>query len=147
MAQNQVITYPIPPYQNVPIKADYYIPNRFVISAIQLGITTLVTTSINHNYVIGQLVRLIIPNKFGSRGLNEQEAYVISIPNPNQVVLDIDSNGIDPFIPNPTFIKFESNTVAQILGIGDINEGAINSHGRNDTGTFIPGSFINISPE
>lgn len=146
MIQKQVITYPIPPYQNVPIHSHYYKPRRFKISAIGIGATTLVTTSKEHDYIIGQLVRLIIPNKFGSRQLNEVEGYVISIPAENQVVLDINSIGTDPFISNPTFIKFESNTVAQILGIGDINDGAINRHGRCHTKTYIPGSFRNISP-
>jgi len=37
--------------------------------------------------------------------------------------------------------------VAQILAIGDVNQGAINSLGRRNNGTFIPGSFIDISPQ
>jgi hypothetical protein len=98
------------------------------------------------DYVIGQLVRLTIPSKYGSRALNEVEGYVISIPTTNSVEIDINSIGTDPFIASPTFLPFQSQTLAKIIAIGDINTGAINATGRINMGTFIPGSFIDISP-
>jgi len=136
-----VISYPIPPYSNPPITPQYYQPSRFVISAIKLGQTTTITTTTNMNYVIGQLVRLIIPPTFGSRLLNEQEGYVISIPAENQVILNINSNGSDAFIAS------SASTQAQILAIGDILTGTVNSAGRTQNITYIPGAFINISPQ
>jgi hypothetical protein len=135
-----VISYPIPPYSNVPIDSDFYEPSRFVIANIILGQTTTVETTVDHNYVIGQQVRLVIPPTFGCRQLNEQTGYVLSIPAANQVVLDIYSAGGD------TFIASSATTKAQILAIGDISSGALNANGSSPTGTFIPGSFINISP-
>lgn len=143
---NTVISFPIPPYQNVPIQSQFYQPSQFVITAISLGPTTTITTAIDNNYVIGQLCRLTIPSKYGSRALNEQQAYVISLPASDQVVLDLNSTGSDPFIPSPTFLPFESQTPPQIMAIGDINTGVVNGNGRSPVGTFIPGSFINISP-
>jgi len=145
MTQKPIISFPIPLYSNPPIEPQFYIPSRFVIIAITLGPTTIVTTSIDHNYVIGQLIRILIPSKYGSRGLNEKEGYVISIPTTNSVEIDINSLGSDPFIASPTFIPFESKTPPQILAIGDGNSGVINM-GRTNNGTFIPGSFLNISP-
>ena len=135
-----VISYPIPLYSNPPIEPQFYQPSRFVISAITLGATTTVTTSVDHNYVIGQEVRLLIPPSFGCRQLNEQTGLVLSIPTSTQVVLNIYSAGGDAFVAS------SAPTQAQILGIGDINSGVTNSSGRTPTGTFIPGSFINISP-
>jgi hypothetical protein len=135
-----VISYPIPAYSNVPIQPEFYQPRRYVISNITLGLTTLVTTSVNHDYVISQQVRLIIPPSFGCRQLNEKTAFVLDIPAPNQVVLDIDSKGGDPYESS------SATTVAQILAIGDINTGPINTSGRTNNITYIPGSFINISP-
>lgn len=128
-------------YNNVPIQPDFYIPSRFVISAITLGQTTLVTTSEDHNYVIAQECRLIIPPGYGCRQLNGVTGLVLSIPDTNQVVLDIYSAGGDPFI------AASLSQQAQILAIGDINTGALNSTGRRNNSTFIPGSFIDISPE
>ncbi len=136
-----VISYPIPPYQNLPINAQYYSPSRFVISAVTLGQTTTITTSVNHNYVIGQEIRLIIPPSFGCRQLNETSGFVLSIPSPTQVTVSINSlRNVDPYIAS------SATTVAQILAIGDVNTGVTNSQGRINNGTFIPGSFIDISP-
>lgn len=133
------IVGPIAPYTNVPIQIDYYQPRRFVIEDIALGPTTLVTTTEDHDYVIGQQCRLIIPPSFGCRQLNEQTGFVLSIPNPDEVVLDIYSSGGDPYISS------SATTVAQILAIGDINSGVINNNGLLNQGTYIPGSFIDIS--
>lgn len=142
-----VISYPIPPYANVPIQPEFYQPRRYVISNITLGVTTTVTTTVDMDYVIGQLVRLIIPPSYGSRLLNEQGGYVIAIPASNQVTLNINSIGADPFVNS------SATTKAQILAIGDVNSGYQSSTGRSiptvngNTQITIPGSFINISPQ
>jgi len=134
-----VISYPISAYQNVPINAQFYQPSRFVISGVTLGTVTTVTTTEDMNYVIGQQIRLIIPFSFGCYQLNGQTGYVISIPSANQVVVSIDSSvNVSPYKSSP------ATTVAQILAIGDLNFGFINSNGT--MGTYVPGSFINISP-
>lgn len=135
------IVGPIAPYSNVPINAQYYEPSRFTISAVTLGVTTTITTTDDNNYVIGQLCRLIIPPSFGCRQLNASQSFVIDIPASNQVALQLDSSlGVDPYIAST------ASTPAQILAIGDNNSGAINAMGQQNTGTFIPGSFIDISP-
>ena len=132
---------PIPAESNPPINPQYYEPSRFEISAIFQGITTLIVTNVNNNYVVGQLVRLVIPQINGSRQLNEQQAIVLAIPLPNEVVLNIDSRFVDPFVPSTP----SNQSVPQIMAIGDVNSGQINQ-GRSNNQTNIPGSFINISP-
>lgn len=139
-SQPPLLNGPIPPYTNPPIEPQNFEPSRFVINALSLGITTLVTTSVNHNYVIGNLCRLIIPKGYGCTQLNETQGYVANIPNQNQVELLINSSNGDPFI------SISLRQQPQILAIGDINQGVTNSNGRKSTGTTIPGSFINISP-
>lgn len=135
------ITGPIPPYQNMPIRADFYKPRRFDISNIILGQTTSVFSSSDMDYEIGQLIRLIIPQSFGSYQLNEKKGYVIQIPSLNEVIVEIDSSmNVDAFIYSPGFVN------AQILPVGDINTGAINESGRSPIKNYIPGSFRNISP-
>lgn len=138
-----IIPGPVPAYSNLPINADYYEPSRFVISGLTFnGPTTTVTTSTDHNYVVGQRVRLLIPMFYRSRELNEKQGLVISIPASNQVLVNIPSYGATAFDSSPTYAP----TSAQILAIGDINTGAINSSGRTNNTTYIQGSFINISP-
>jgi hypothetical protein len=137
-----VISFPTPAYSNVAIESDFYEPSRFVISNITLGQTTIVTTSLNNNYVIGQEVRLIIPAAFGCYQLNALSGYVLSLPAANQVEISINSSrNVD------AYISAISTQSPQILAIGDINTGTNNSHGRISNITYIPGSFINISPQ
>lgn len=137
---NPVISFPIPAYANVPIQPQFYKPRFWFISTITRGITTLVTTTANQDFVVGQLIRFIIPPSFGIRQLNEMEGYVITINSTTQVIVAIDSSKMDPYKSS------SATTKPQILAIGDIGNGPINSTGRQNTGTFIPGSFINISP-
>lgn len=137
-----VISYPTPPYSNVSIEPQFYKPSRFVISNVSLGPTTIVTTSIDHNYVIGQQVRLIIPRSFGCYQLNESTGYVLSIPSTTEVEITIGSIvNVDQYIASSSQIES-----AQILAIGDLNMGIISSTGRVIPTTAIPGSFQNISP-
>jgi len=138
---------PSPAYTNPPIEPQNFQPNQFVITSIALGKTTTVTTAtapyrVVNNYVIGQLVRFIIPPTYGTRQLDEQSGYVIAIPTTNEFVVDINSTTFDAFIPSPSY----GPTPAQVVAIGDIANGTINSSGRVNNGMAIPGSFINISP-
>ncbi len=136
-----VVSYPIPLYSNPPIQSNFYQPNLFVISGVSLGINTTISTSVAHNFVIGQLVRLLIPSSFGCIQLNETQGYVLSIPTSTQVLVGINSSqNVDAYISS------SSTTVAQIFSIGDVNTGQTNNNGINSTLNYIPGSFLNISP-
>ena len=144
VSERGVLTFPIPLYQNVEIHAEYYIPQRYVIDDITLGQTTTVITDGNHDYVVGQQIRFLIPANFGSYQLNNVKGIVISVPSPDQLVIDVDSSrSVDPFLTSATV----TTASPQIIAIGDVNSGAINRYGRTQNGTFIPGSFINISPQ
>jgi hypothetical protein len=135
-----IISYPIPAYSNLPIQPQFYQPRFSFISTITNGPTTTVNTTTTQDFVLGQLVRFIIPPSFGIRQLNEMKGYVIAINSSTQVVVDIDSSSMD------LFTSSSATTQPQLLAIGDIGNGQVNSMGRQNTGTYIPGSFINISP-
>lgn len=139
-----VIVGPVAPFSNPPIEPEWFQPWAFTITGITLGQTTTVTMTIpsitSLNYVVGQQVRLIIPPQFGCRQLNGVSAFVQSITLPNQVVLNFNSLGSDPFKTST------ATTKPQIVAIGDANFGQISSTGRNVGLPQIPGSFINISP-
>ncbi len=131
---------PTPPYTNPPIQPQNFQPKRFEISDVTLGTTTVVTTVLDMDYVLGQEIRLLIPQPFGCRQLNGQQGYVISIPADNEVEVSIDSSqNVDPYMDSV------ATTRAQIIPIGDLNSGIISLTGRVNSMTNIPGSFINIS--
>lgn len=138
-----VISYPIAVYQNVPIQPGYFQPSQFVISAITLGPTTIISSASNLNYVIGQEIRLLIPPSFGSIQLNGQTGYVISLPSATQIEVNINSINAQAFIASTS--KTQS---AQIIAIGDINNGILSTTGSNllNVAVTIPGAFTNISP-
>jgi hypothetical protein len=143
------MTYPFPPDEgpraperNPRIHPEYYAPSRFNISDISLGLVTIVTTSVPHNYVVGQQVRLYVPVFYGTYQISGKNGIVMSIPSPTEVTIDINSVGYNRFNPTPTYVS----TSAQIMAIGDVNTGAINADGGLNQSTAIPGSFINISP-
>lgn len=131
---------PIAPESNPPINPQYYNPSRYIISAISLGATTTVTTTQDMNFVIGQLVRFIIPQNCGTVQLNAQTGYIISFPASNQAEIDINSANYDAFSASSTYVQ------PQIIPVGDINTGTINTMGRSNTGTYVPGAFIDVSP-
>lgn len=135
-----VISFPVPPYSNPPIQPQFYQPSQFFISDITLGISTTVSTSEDNNYVVGQLCRLLIPKGYGCTQLNGVVGYVISLPAPNQVVLEINSSKAN------AFISADLSQQPQIVAVGDVNTGQINANGPKDVLTYILGSFINVSP-
>lgn len=135
------ISGPVPPFQNLPIQANWYKPNAFIIDDIVLGRLTLVQTVIDHNYVIGQAIRLHIPDGYGCVQLNNLQGIVVEIPASNQVYVTIDSSqNVNNFITAVSQVD-----VPQICPIGDVNTGNISNTGRIMK-TYIPGSFQNISP-
>lgn len=136
---------PTPSYNNPPIAPQNFKPSRFVISDIDMSQRTsiIVTTTTDHNYIIGQLVRLLIPNYFGASQLNEQSGYVVSVPTATEVTLDISAINVNPFVPSPSY----GPTPPQILALGDKNNGLVSSTGRSLPSTTIAGAFQNISPQ
>ena len=133
---------PTAPESNPPIEPQWFKPSLFVIADISLGATTTVTTETNHNYVIGQQIKLLIPPTYGAQQINGQTGYVISIPSSDEVVVTINSLGINAFIPNPSY----GPTPPQIAAIGDVNSGIISTTGTNISDPLLPGSFSNTSP-
>jgi len=119
-----------------------YYPNKQVINAITLGLQTLVTTLKNHHFEVGNLLILYVPVEWGTRQLNTMTGYVLSIPAANQVLLEINSVGFDPFV-TPSLPPYQVVDVPEIMSVGDGNTGSINP-GPPDL--IIPGAFFNTYP-
>jgi hypothetical protein len=134
------ISGPIALYSNVPIHPEYYKPRSYQISNITLGQTTIITTVKNQDYVIGQQIRVLVPNGYGCQQINEMTAFVLSLPSLNQVEISLDSTKFDPFL------MLSLRQIPQIVAIGDVNTGHTNLDNKH-TKPWIPGSFRNISPK
>jgi Ubiquitin-activating enzyme E1 FCCH domain len=123
--------------------SDLYVPQGSIITAISTGTTTTITTAINHKFVVGQEVFFVVPPVQGSAtawgtvqldsaGVLQQtgipqQAYVTSIPNPNQIVVNVNSTGFTAFAFPTSAQASLGMTFAQVFAIGDQNSGTTNA--------------------
>lgn len=109
-----------------------YLPEDNVISAITLGSTTTVATTMYHNFEIGQEIAFRIPTLFGTTQLNSLPnnvipgspiyGYVTSITDNWTFVVNINSSAFTAFNTNPSTVP-ASFTFPQVLAVGDVNTG------------------------
>ncbi len=94
-------------------------PSMRIITAITNAAIASVTTSFNHNYVTGTIVRLVIPLGFGMQQANDLYAPII-VKTPTTFDIAIDTSTFDPFvIPSPTPAHY---TCAQAVPMAEVNE-------------------------
>ena len=141
-SQSNIAPGPVAPENNPPIESQYFKPRTYSIANITLGLSTTVTTSTAHDYVVGQLVRLLVPQFYMTTELNNYQGWITSIPSSTEFVLDVQSTNFTSFKTDPSYAP----TAAQVVAVGDVNTGSINSTGRTNLGLSPQGSFINISP-
>ena len=135
---------PVPFETNPEVNAQYYQPSNFIISNITSSKpNAVVTTTDDHNYVVGQLIRFHIPIGWGIRQLNEQLAYVSVINSDTSFTAQIDISKYDSFVTPPH--SFQS---PQVSAIGDENFGwSFDGSSFSPMNELAPpGAFINISP-
>jgi len=112
--------------------ADLYIPELCYITAISTGTTTVITTSINHNFVVGQEVGFIIPSQWGMTQLDSavylqtnfqpQQAIVTAVT-ANTLTVNVNSTGFTAFSYPTSATAALGVTFPQVVPIGDQNTG------------------------
>ena len=139
-----LFTGPLAPERNPEIRPQYFKPKLAVITQI-VPISELYTgivSSVDTDFVVGQIVRFVIPTRDGMQQLDGKEAILVYLFMPNVFIVEIDTTKFDPFNPLGNL-----NQEAFVLPVGDINSGAINSSGRINNLLYIDGSFKNVSPQ
>lgn len=149
---------------------DLYFPGDIFIAGITTGATTTVSTTTQHNMVVGQEVAFRIPLTWGPFQLNSLPdvvipgspiyGYVVSVTDLQNFVVNINSVGYTAFNANQVFAS-AGRTFPQVVAVGDVNTGGnvINSTSPlypspqfsyatlNDSSTIngpaIRGSFVN----
>jgi hypothetical protein len=106
MAAPLIAAYPNPQFQ----------PAMRIITAITNGFPCIVTTSFNHNYLTGLIVRLDIPNNYGMVQAN-QLFGPITVLSPTTFSMPIDTTQFDAFVvPLPAVIS----TLAQAVPMAEV---------------------------
>lgn len=110
-----------------------YEPGVNFISAISTGATTTVTTTANHNFVVGQEIAFRIPTAYGTTQLNSLPNnstpgspvyyYVTSVTSNTQFVCNAVSTGFTAFNTNQTVAQMVGQSLPQVLAVGDVNSG------------------------
>lgn len=109
-------------------------PLRRLISSITRGNPTTVVTTFDHDYLDGEIVRLIVPDTYGMRQINKLSG-TITVTNDTTFTIDINSTNFDPFVApaNP-------KQCAQTIPFAEVNsiiQGATQNvlrRGRRTTG-------------
>lgn len=112
-----------------------YFPGVNYISSISTGaVSTTITTTSNHNLVVGSQVDFFIPSQWGSVELTYPatgqpqsiSAYVTAVNSAVSVTLALNSSAITAFNSNPTVAQALAGlTPPQMITIGDNNSGAV----------------------
>ena len=109
-----------------------YVPEDNVVSFVTTGTTTTVTTTMYHNFEVGQEIAFRVPAFWGTTQLNSLPnnvipgspvyGYVTSITDNWTFVCSINSSAFTAFATNQSTIP-TNLTYAQTLAIGDVNTG------------------------
>jgi hypothetical protein len=100
---------------------------------------TVITTTVPHGFVLGNLVGFSIPKEYGMTQLSGRKGYVLDLDE-TTVTITINSIEFQPFMI-PTVIPPKVIDPAQILPIGDANSGSSSPGGIPDPSLTIPGAF------
>ena len=76
--------------------ANYFVPNRQQVSAITNANPAVVTTTQDHGYLSGLLVRFYFPINFGMMQVNGN-IYEITVLSPTTFSIPVDSTNFDSF--------------------------------------------------
>lgn len=94
-----------------------------IIEAITQSYPATVTTSFDHGYGVGMIVRLRIPDTFGMTQANQLQGTILTAAD-STFEIDIDTTNFDPFVipPNQVTTLVDAQTqFAQVVPVGEVN--------------------------
>ena len=90
-----------------------------IISSITNAENALVTTTFNHQYVTGMIVRLNIPQGYGMLEVNQKQG-TITVISDTTFTIDIDTTYFNQFTTPSTFP--DNSQYPQVVPVGEINQ-------------------------
>lgn len=96
-----------------------YMPAVRDILAITNANPAQVTTTFANSYVVGTIIRFVIPNNYGMTLLNGLQCTIIQLVSDTEFLVNVDTTDIDPFVI-PTLQPGNNYTSAQIVPIGEV---------------------------
>ena len=120
-----------------------YIPFKCEITSITKADNAVVTTAVDHGFIVGNTVAFSIPKEYGMRQLNAVKPTVLAVTN-DTVTLDVNTTLFDGFVI-PTVPALQVLDPPLILPYGDYNTGYKTDNISNPA-LQIPGTYRNTYP-
>jgi hypothetical protein len=117
-----------------------YFPYVCNITAITQEVNATVTTDVAHMFSVGNQVRFQIPSQYGMRQLNGLKGIVLDIPSTTEITVDVDTSNFNAFSV-PSLAPFVVIDPAQVIPVGDYNQGYLSPGGVQPFQKNPPGSF------
>lgn len=97
-----------------------YVPKRREISAVTNAEEPTITTTENHGYEAGQLIRIHIDKRYGME-INGETAFILTTPSDTTFTVNFDTSGLSPYVA-PTYSNgngFTQSHCVPVTGIED----------------------------
>jgi len=121
-----------------------YLPEDNVVSAVTVGNTTTVVTTMYHNFEPGQEIAFRIPSQWGIVQLNSLPnilipgspvyGYVVSVTDNWTFVVNINSSAFTAYTANIAVANVPGLTFPQVLAVGDVNSGGLSIYTAGSNG-------------
>ena len=110
--------------RRIPYNPRFYPRNRTITKVTSSGTSTIVTLSVDHEYVAGQVVKFIVPSAFGMIELDGLQGTVTAVGASdgvvtNTITVDIDSSGFTTFAFPTSALAATGVTFAQVVPMGE----------------------------
>lgn len=96
-------------------------PAMRLVTAITNASPAQVTTSFDHDYRTGDIVRLYVPEWYGMRRVNQLQG-TITVTSDTEFTIDIDTTGFNIFEVPAAPIPWYVDSTAQVVPVGEISE-------------------------
>jgi len=104
-------------YRIIPPK--YYSPYRRWITGITQAVNAVITVSVAHNYLVGDKIRIIVPNQYGMTQINGLLATVTAVT-VSTLTVDIDSSAFTPFAYPTSAVAGAGVSFPLIVPVGEV---------------------------
>lgn len=96
-----------------------YQPAMRVIANITNAVIATITTTFDHQYIVGLKVRIDVPPSGGMIQANQLVGTILTIPTLTTFTIDIDTTTFDAFVLPSGNLPYQDS---QVVPIGEINE-------------------------
>lgn len=93
-------------------------PRRRELSAVTNAANALVTTTENHGYSVGQVLRLVVPKDYGMT-VEYVIVTVVTVPADDQFTVDLDTSALATYATPSVPPSFTQAHVVPITGVED----------------------------